>query len=489
MTERPQFLIVVFDGLRLDMVSAERMPNLHRFMKEGVSFPHSRSVFPASTRTNAAALATGATPRRNGIMHNMYYDPNVFRDRMFRPNSATDIAAGMAAYSGALLDTPGLADVVTSAGLKVATLFGGSCGTARLTDPRAPERGAINLGMIGWENACPAPFVAELAREFGPLPQSGRPDVEVSRVLTDMVVGAVLPRQRPDITIVWFTDPDQTHHYLGVARPEMATALASVDRQFGRLLAWRSQAGLDERMQVIAMSDHGHLNTKERIDVNGAAGQAGLVIGDHLGNEIDYAGYTSYCGAIKVRDRDPARMTAMVEWLARQPWCGMIFTAGGNGTEGGVAGTIDHAAVLIDHPRAPDIYFIMRNDDAVYGDGVVGSCYYNGRYPAGGGTHGGLHRKELQTVLAAQGSHFRKEWVSPFPAGIIDVAPTVLHLLGLAKPTRADGRVLAEALAAHTGSLPQPEKGALSVRHAGGLQRLEYSRVGTTTYLDAGWVE
>ena len=97
MTDRPLFLIVVCDGLRLDMVTAKSMPNLHRFMAENTTFPHARAVFPASTRTNAAALATGATPRRNGIMHNKYYDPNVFTDRMFRPNNAGDIAAAMAA--------------------------------------------------------------------------------------------------------------------------------------------------------------------------------------------------------------------------------------------------------------------------------------------------------------------------------------------------------------------------------------------------------
>jgi len=423
MTDRPLFLIVVCDGLRLDMVTAKSMPNLHRFMAENTTFPHARAVFPASTRTNAAALATGATPRRNGIMHNKYYDPNVFTDRMFRPNNAGDIAAAMAAYGGRLLDTPSMGDVAAAAGMTMATVFGGSCGTARLMDPRAPERGDINLGFIGWEQACPSDIAEELVREHGPLPKSARPDVAVARVQTDMVIDTIMPRHRPDITVLWFADPDQTHHYLGVAGPDMAVALGSVDAQIGRLLEWRSLAGLDETLQIIVTSDHGHLSTKERIDVNDAAEQAGLIIGDHLGDDIDYAGYTSYCGAMKVRDRDPARMKKMVDWLARQPWCGMIFTPGGDGVCGGVEGTIDHAAVLIDHPRAPDIYFVMRNDGAVHGPGIAGSCYYNGGYPQGGGTHGGLHPKELQNVMAAGGTLFRKAWQSPYPSGIIDIAP------------------------------------------------------------------
>ncbi len=304
-----------------------------------------------------------------------------------------------------------------------------------------------------------------------------------------MVIDTIMPRHRPDITVLWFADPDQTHHYLGVAGPDMAVALGSVDAQIGRLLEWRSLAGLDETLQIIVTSDHGHLSTKERIDVNDAAEQAGLIIGDHLGDDIDYAGYTSYCGAMKVRDRDPARMKKMVDWLARQPWCGMIFTPGGDGVCGGVEGTIDHAAVLIDHPRAPDIYFVMRNDGAVHGPGIAGSCYYNGGYPQGGGTHGGLHPKELQNVMAAGGTLFRKAWQSPYPSGIIDIAPTILHLLGLTKPERADGRVLLEALDGFGGPAPEAESELFSVRHAGGMQHLKVSRVGATTYLDKGWIE
>ena len=213
------------------------------------------------------------------------------------------------------------------------------------------------------------------------------------------------------------------------------------------------------------------------------------MIGDCFNEKTDYAGYSSYCGALMVGDKDAARTKAMVDWLTCQLWCGMIFTPGGDGVRGGVPGTFDHAAVLIDHPRAPDIYFIMRNDQAIYGAGVVGSCYYNGSYPQGGGTHGGLHPKELQMVMAADGSLFRSGWESSYPSGIIDIAPTILHLLGLNKPERADGRILHESLAGIRIEAPEPRSELHRVRHAGGMQHLKVSHVGTTTYLDKGWVE
>ncbi len=489
MSTHPLFLIVVFDGLRPDMATPESTPNLCRFMAEGISFPNARAVFPSSTRTNAVALATGSTPRQNGIVQNKYFDPNIFRDRMFRPDQASDIEAGMAAYGGKLHTTPSLGDLAAEAGYTMATFLSGSCGTSRLINPHARDRGHISLGFIGWEDSCPADVARELVEYHGPIPREVRPNIDAIRVQTDMVLDSIYPRHQPDIMVVWFSDPDQTHHYHGVGSANMVQAIRHVDAQFGRLLVWWRESGLQDRLQVIAISDHGHLTARQRIDVNAEAAKAGLRIGDHFEDGADYAGYTSYSGSLKVRDGDPRRMAAMVEWLSEQPWCGMICTPGGDGIEGCIPGTLDHALVLMDHPRTPEILYIMRNDDAVFGNGIVGSCFYNGAYPEGGGTHGGLHAKELHIVMAAQGRLFKAGLESAHPAGIIDIAPTILHLLGLAQPQKTDGRVLVEALADSDGEPPDADTVVRAVERGGLVQHLKYTRVGSTTYLDAGWVE
>ncbi|MBT6136654.1 MAG: hypothetical protein HOH65_04185 [Rhodospirillaceae bacterium] len=489
MSVHPLFLIVVFDGLRSDMVTADAMPNLYRFMTDGTSFPNARTVYPSSTRTAAAALATGSSPRRNGIVQNKYFDPNVFEDRMFQPNQASDIAAGLSAYGGELFTTPCLGDLAAEAGYRMATILSGSCGTSRLLNPRAPERGDISLGFGGWEDSCPPGIVAELLATHGPIPKSARPNIDAIRLQTDMILGTIYPRYQPDIMVAWFSDPDQTHHYHGVESPNMDRAIQHVDAEFGRMLSWWQESDLKDRLQIIAISDHGHLTTGKRIDVNAEAAKAGFRIGEHFENGSDYAGYTSYSGSLKVRDRDRRRMSEMVGWLSEQSWCGVISTPDGDGIEGCIPGTFDHALLQMDHPRTPEILFIMRNDDAVYGNGIVGSCFYNGAYPEGGGTHGGLHPKELQIVMAAQGSLFKAGTVSNHPAGITDLAPTILHLLELAQPETMDGRVLVEALARSNVEPAAVEAQFRSVERGGRVQHLKYRSVGATTYLDAGWVQ
>ena len=92
-------------------------------------------------------------------------------------------------------------------------------------------------------------------------------------------------------------------------------------------------------------------------------------------------------------------------------------------------------------------------------------------------------------MMAAQGRLFKAGLESAHPAGIIDIAPTILHLLGLAQPQKTDGRVLVEALADSDGEPPDADTVVRAVERGRLVQHLKYTRVGSTTYLDAGWVE
>lgn len=93
--------------------------------------------------------------------------------------------------------------------------------------------------------------------------------------------------------------------------------------------------------------------------------------------------------------------------------------------------------------QAPDLvvqwrdyaYFTKRNIDR--GDGVFGK---NLRVDASEYPHTGTHR--LDGVFIVKGPHIRPRY--EVQANIIDLAPTILHVLGEAIPTDMDGRVLHE---------------------------------------------
>lgn len=71
MFDRPdqcRVLIVLFDGLRPDLVKPSLTPNLVRLQRGGAVLSRQRTVYPSETRIALTSLVTGATPDRHGIV-------------------------------------------------------------------------------------------------------------------------------------------------------------------------------------------------------------------------------------------------------------------------------------------------------------------------------------------------------------------------------------------------------------------------------------
>src|SRR5260370_14416030 len=66
-------ILMIWDGLRPDLVTQRDTPNLFRMADEGVRFDRHHSIFPTLTMVNATALATGAPPGVNGLEGNVFY--------------------------------------------------------------------------------------------------------------------------------------------------------------------------------------------------------------------------------------------------------------------------------------------------------------------------------------------------------------------------------------------------------------------------------
>ena len=78
--------------------------------------------------------------------------------------------------------------------------------------------------------------------------------------------------------------------------------------------------------------------------------------------------------------------------------------------------------------------------------GFPGLGLITGGVPVGGGMHGGLNRHELNTVLILGGAAHPAAGEKPLgAAGIVDIAPTILDLLGLEAPASMHGVSLVSA--------------------------------------------
>ena len=85
------------------------------------------------------------------------------------------------------------------------------------------------------------------------------------------------------------------------------------------------------------------------------------------------------------------------------------------------------------------------------------------------------------------GARIRPGALADAPAGLCDIAPTALALLGLPGGAAMDGRVLDEALHDAAPSAAHPAAESWEAAHGDYRQRLARTRLGRHSYLDEGY--
>ena len=491
---RDRFLIVGFDGLRVDMITPELTPNLLRLSQQGVVFRQHHAVFPTATRVNIASLVTGANSGTHGIVNNSIFEPGV------SPTAPADfgkydvVEAADAYYQGTLLHTPSVGEILAAHGDSMVAVSAGTTGSNRLMHHKVKSVGGIGFSVHSKAASYPDHATAAILARFGMPPSAGTPDQARLAYVTDVCLDHLLPEYKPRLAILWFSDPDKTYHYCGIGSPESRQAIRAADAQLGRIMEWLQQAPQRDEVNLFVISDHGHITIRQQVSLQQALTDMGMPTGHGCFGPGDVAVVPWSAGSLHVRNHDARRIEKIITWMQDQPWCGSLFTQAKNEVEGMFPGTFAKSLVCNDHPRAGDIVYVMRSDEDLDSHGIVGGCYDDSNLPLGGGTHGGLSQHELRNLCVAYGPAFHGGVESQRPSGTIDLMPTILHHLGYAIPPTVDGRILTEALAAapssptlaaetrtYTTAAPTP--------HGLYQQHVTVTQVGRTTYMERGWVD
>ncbi len=475
MAVQRRILVVVFDGLQPAQITPELMPNLAEFAYGGVTFANHHPVFPTVTRVNASSLVTGCMPGRHGLAGNTFlcrdYDPH----RVIPALEPT--LQDVADSTGQVLLVPTLADVLSQHGMEYYAIGTGTSGNAYVHNPNAATAGGATIHP---EFTLPRSLDAELTQRFGEWPAQDLPNtarlVHARRLLTEFV----LPERDPAVALLWSSEPDKTQHEDGVGLGRAPQALVEADAEFGELLAWLNENGRADTTDVFVASDHGYSTITEVVRVEQLLRDAGFETIDRPGGVAVAANGGSALLYVNEGNQETAeRLTA---WLAAQPWCGPLFASE---RVGHPTGTLPMALLGCEGPRSPDLImsFPWRS--------VVNSAGYAGHAPATGGAvgqgqHGSLSQHELRNTGLARGPSVKRETIIEAPTGNIDLAPTILHLLGLeAEGSAMDGRVLFEALEGGSPAMAQ-DRHTHKAERPGFRQELRISAVGKTKYVDWG---
>jgi arylsulfatase A-like enzyme len=431
-------VVIVVDGLRPDYVTTDVMPRLSGLGQRGIVFNAHHSVFPTVTRVNASSFVTGAYPETHGLLGNTIYIPKVNETRGLDTGDRETLEAVQKA-EGTLLTAPTLGDILSNAGKRLLVGSSGSSGSALLLNYTGGGGVIVHTDFTRPQDLAP-----RVAAALGPVPAKAMPNDAQNQYAIDAYLKFGLDVFHPAVTFVWLNDPDGTAHARGIGSAVTRESLRMADAGIGRIEDTLRAKGLLDDTNIIVTSDHGfstHTGTLKLPELVAPFAQK-LADGS---NDIAVAE-----GAIYLRrGRDDARVKAIVAALQRRPEVGAIFTRPAkNGDARGVApGTLSFDAARWNHARAGDILISPNWTDAANEFGYRGSTTSGG--VAG---HGASSPYDIHNTLIAAGPDFRQRATSDVPTANVDIAPTLLHLLGLPAPPTMSGRVIREGL--RNGPLP-----------------------------------
>ncbi len=480
-------VVVVWDGMRPDLINPQNCPTLAALARDGVDFRHNHSSYPSSTNVNGAVLATGDFPGHNGIISNQEYRPAVDPLKQFDTSELPDLDPPVNKH---FLTAPTVAEIVQRAGFR--TAIAGSKPVAQLADrSRDRQTTAARASTVIYRGKIlPLTMESAVTSLLGPFPKrrtelpNGAEDSWTTRALTDVLWKHDVPK----FSLLWLSEPDLCQHEAAPGSHVALAAIKSDDDNLARVLAALRAKNALTTTDIFVVSDHGFSTIDRAVDMVEllrAAGfdavrsflrpaKVGQVIVVSLGGSVE----------LYVIGHDSATIGKLADFFQRSDFTGVILTREKQ------EGAFPFADLHLASPDAPDLLVASRWRKTANAFGVPGEVASDIGKGVGQGTHSTLSPYDLHNTLIASGPDFRRGWKDESPTGNIDVAPTILPLLGLSAPEPMDGRVLREALRDGPAA-PVARTTTLQAERALGpagiwRQTVSLTSIGPATYVDEG---
>jgi predicted AlkP superfamily pyrophosphatase or phosphodiesterase len=473
--------------MRPDFVTEKYSPVLWRFASEGVVFRRHHAVYPSATEVNGVALATGLYPSHSGMIANHEYRPEIDSRKSIDTEVSQVVRRGDELSHGNYLAAPTIAELVRKSDRR--SVIAGAKGVALLYDRHLTGGHAQNSVALFAGETLPPDALAQIVARIGVFPRSGKVAApQRDEWTTKALVESLWKDGVPDFSLLWLAEPDFSEHNFAPGSKEALAAIKGADENLGRVLAAMDRDGARETTDIFVVSDHGFSTIQRSIDLREILKRAGFNAVTEFGTEPK-AGQIMLVGnggmvLFYVIQHDPSVIQRLVEFLQRSDFAGVIFT------KQPMKGTFAFDEARIDMNRAPDIEMAFRWSDTKNQFGVPGMIDGDWLRAAGQGTHATLSRFDMHNTLIAAGPDFRRGDSNELPSGNVDLAPTILQILGINSPQELDGRVLSEAMIDSGAVQPKSERRTIEATRefssGNWRQTLSISRVGSTIYLDEG---
>lgn len=484
-------VVLVWDGMRPDFITQQHCPTLYSLATNGTFFRRNHCVFVSTTQANGAALATGAYPGRNGIQANVDFRLELSFLSNYATESLDAVRRGDLLTGGHYLSLPTVAETLQQAGIP--TVIAGAKPVALFHDRSTrKESEAAKKSVTLFEGKTIPRGVAEaLAKVNDDKAFPGTivyPNTAQDNWTTRSLTRHLWKNGVPKYSFLWLSEPDKSQHDSGVGSSNALAAIESSDKNLAEVIKTLKEKGVYEKTDIFIVSDHGFSTITAGPDLEGILKKQKFTGGKKLEDPqrgdvmvIGLGGSASFY----VIERDEPVIRRLVEFLQTADFTGVIFS------RLPIEGTfpLERAGYNSTNSTAPDVIISLRWNANRNDYGVPGMITSAGG-TRGKGTHASLSRYDMNNTLVAFGPDIKKGHISDVPSGNVDLAPTVLWLLGVEPAKRMDGRVLHEALVTSKEPAPKVNVKKLEASREMGLYRwtqyLQFSEVNGTLYFDEG---
>lgn len=352
------FVLIVWDGLRPDFVSAAHTPSLFAMENEGVRFAQHHSVYPTITMVNAASIATGAFPGGTMILGDqIFLGPRLRAQKITPPpaawwahqpvnleNSATLAALnGPTFFNGALFGSESLGQQLRRAGGYLAVV-GKKGPTFTFDDSLSgdPAMGAPiaanNFLFVSDDLVAPPSLAGQLA----PAPPRSKTasviDGARDAYFAQIVIGRALPAAKaaalgghPALVVFWQHNPDLTQHRRGLGTQADFDALKLSDDNLARIRAAIAKLDIANRTDLMVVSDHGFATIRALVPlaqllvaqgIKKSAASDDVAVAANGGTDLLYLSREAFPTTQARR----AVLQKITDFVESQRWSGPLFT-------------------------------------------------------------------------------------------------------------------------------------------------------------------
>jgi len=228
--EKPYVILISMDGFRWDYIYRGITPNLNKLADEGVHALSLRPSFPSKTFPNHYSIITGMYPENHGIIFNSF--TNTFTGETYRIGDTISTRQSKWYKGEAFWETANRHNIKTASFFWV--------GSEQDVDYKRPTYFYHYNQNISFEER-----------------------------VNGVIKWLQLPEnERPQFITLYFEEPDSKGHSFGPNSPETNKAIALVDSMLGLLIDKLKNIGMEDKVNIIVVSDHGMTEISDKRIIN-----------------------------------------------------------------------------------------------------------------------------------------------------------------------------------------------------------------------------